>query len=68
MHSVTRTQDFCGAPAKKVEPNDDHKGKEKVDAGAYGHIDQCEGANRPWRGRWLRDLNKVDNSRNYNHV
>lgn len=64
MHSVARTQDLCGASAKKVESNDDHKGKENVYAEAYGHVDQCEGANRPWRGRRLGNSNKIDNSRN----
>ena len=64
MHSVTRTQGFCGASAKQVESNDDHKGKDDVYAEAYGHVDQGEGANRPWRRRRLRNPNKIDNPRN----
>lgn len=64
MHSVTRTQDLCGASAEKVESNDDHKGEEDVYAEAYGHVNQCEGANRPRRGRRLRNPNKINDSRN----
>ena len=64
MHCVTRTQGFCGASAKKVESNDDHKGKEDVYAEAYGHVDQCERADRPWGGRRLRNSNKIGNSCN----